>query len=141
MNENVHANASWKKTISFFSSVAIPCFFLFSVAFHQCFQFKLIFFLNLFFSVLSLAVSSMQKTMTSSITGGGTCSFVSLLFSFDGKVRAGFQWDGREGIMAKQGPGFDGMVGKVLWEGKGRVYGMVGKVLWESRGRVFGCFI
>ena len=88
----VCANPGCDKTISLVSSVVMSCFFLFGVAFRQCFLFKLIFFfvleMTLFFSLLSLliVVSSMQKSLTSSFL----CAFASLLFSVDGKVRVGF---------------------------------------------------
>ena len=83
----VCAITDWGITISLFSPVAIPCCSL-SVLLSDsvfCLNWS---FLNYFsFSVLSvlIAVSSIQKSVTSSFVGG-TCSFISLLYSFDGKL-------------------------------------------------------
>ena len=89
----VCANTGWGITISLFSSVVIPCSSLSVLLSASVFLFKLIFFFfNCFsFSVLSLlvVVPSMQKSVKSSFMGG-TCSFISLLFSFYGKLGIGF---------------------------------------------------
>ena len=87
------ANIGWGITISLLSSFAIPCSSLSVLLSASVFLFKLIFFFfNCFsFSVLSLlvVVPSMQKSVKSSFMGG-TCSFISLLFSFYGKLAIGF---------------------------------------------------
>ena len=86
------ANTGWGMTISLFSSVLIPCSSLSVLLSASDFCLKRSFFSNCFsFSMLSLlvAVSSMQKSGTSSFMGG-TCSFIKLLFSFDGKLKTEF---------------------------------------------------
>ena len=87
----VCTNTGWGITTSLFCSVAIPCFslsvllsasvFCLNWSFSNCFSFSV-------FSLL-VAVPSMQKSVMSSFMGG-TCFFIKLLFSFDGKLGTRF---------------------------------------------------